>query len=170
MRPEHYKSFAPRTRQELLRSENIDSAHLLARGSARCADCVSLSQGGADKMRRISLIVLWAVFIVGGCASKTAWDHYDACAVKTASCGKQERTAYCQEHRTCSAEGNNVVAYADSLVVSVHNGEMSEAEANENGSSFGRRWQVERRQLTQRRAGPYKPCAEIISSTVSAAL
>jgi hypothetical protein len=76
---------------------------------------------------------------LGGCAQKAAWEHYDECAVETSSfqamvaCGKQKRTAYCQAESNCTADGNAVVMYADSLNQSVTNKEMTEAEA-------ARRW------------------------------
>ena len=43
------------------------------------------------------------------------------------ACGAQARNAYCQAHNLCSANGNAIVAYADSLVQSVNNHELSEA-------------------------------------------
>jgi hypothetical protein len=46
-----------------------------------------------------------------------------------AECGKQKRLADCVPNNNCSSEGTAVMQYADSLVLSVKNREMSEAEA-----------------------------------------
>lgn len=87
---------------------------------------------------RLAIIAICANALCGCAAS---YEHYDACAVESASftamvaCGKQKRTAYCQDFPlpACSAEGNSVVAYADSLAASVNAKQMTEAEAT-------RRW------------------------------
>ena len=52
------------------------------------------------------------------------------------ACGAQARNAYCQAHNLCSANGNAIVAYADSLVQSVNNHELSEAEARRKWIEF----------------------------------
>ena len=46
-----------------------------------------------------------------------------------AECGKQARTAECTAQNSCSAVGTAFVQYTDSLVLSVKNKEMTEAEA-----------------------------------------
>lgn len=79
---------------------------------------------------------------LSGCATKPAWQYYDECAAQNlpfaamVECGKQKRTAYCQSGGACSADGNAVVAYADSLVQSVNRREMSEAEAQRKWIEF----------------------------------
>lgn len=91
-------------------------------------------------------VLLGAFFAAGialscaGCAQTSSWEHYDACAKETKSfasmveCGKRRRNAYCASSLGgCSTEGNNVVAYADSLVQSVNARQMTEPEAQ-------RRW------------------------------
>jgi hypothetical protein len=96
-------------------------------------------------MGRSLISIVWGLFALAftGCAAqKTAFQHYDECALEHASfaamagCGKQRRNAYCQEHKNCSADGNSYVAYADSLVVSVNRGEMTEAEASRKWIEF----------------------------------
>ncbi len=89
---------------------------------------------------RLLAIAIFAL-IVAGCqaTTKSAWEHYDACSLETSSftkmveCGKQRRQAYCQPNGGCSAIGNSLVQYADSLATSVKRREMTEAEAT-------RRW------------------------------
>jgi uncharacterized protein YecT (DUF1311 family) len=87
----------------------------------------------------LALAIALPLLMAACAANKTAIQHYDECAVENSSfeamvaCGKQRRTAYCQEHNNCSADGNAFVAYADSLVASVNRHEMTEAEAQ-------RRW------------------------------
>jgi hypothetical protein len=61
--------------------------------------------------------ILVAICLSGcGMGTKTAWAHYDECATQNlpfadmVACGKQRRTAYCEN--SCSAEGNAVVMYA----------------------------------------------------------
>jgi hypothetical protein len=43
--------------------------------------------------------------------------------------GKQRRMAYCTEHNSCGTSGTAFMQYTDSLVLSVRNKEMTEAEA-----------------------------------------
>ena len=52
------------------------------------------------------------------------------------SCGKAKRTAYCEAHSVCTADGTAVVQYADSLQTSVQNGELSAAEAQRKWVEF----------------------------------
>ena len=66
------------------------------------------------------------------------------------ACGAQARNAYCQAHNLCSANGNAIVAYADSLVQSVNNHELSEAEARRKWIEF-RAARVEAQQQLLRR-------------------
>lgn len=90
-----------------------------------------------------AIVLLIAIaFVQASCSvlSKSSWEHYDDCAQQTASfaqmveCGKRNRMAACTRlYNDCSREGDNVVAYADSLAQSVARNEMSEAEAR-------RRW------------------------------
>ncbi len=84
---------------------------------------------------------LGAAFLITSCAQplKMAWQHYDECAAQSppfaamVACGKQRRGAYCAEQKVCSADGDALVRYADSLVQSINRHEMTEAEAE-------RRW------------------------------
>jgi hypothetical protein len=46
-----------------------------------------------------------------------------------AECGKQKRLAECVPKNTCSPEGTAFTEYVDSLVLSVKNKKMTEAEA-----------------------------------------
>jgi hypothetical protein len=90
-----------------------------------------------------SAALVAAVFLcaaaLSGCMqqTKTAWQHYDECAAETASframveCGKQRRTAYCQEAGACSDLGTALVQYADALAQQVAHHEISEAQARE---------------------------------------
>jgi hypothetical protein len=94
---------------------------------------------GAAKMNAVtrwlattSLIV--AALILNACAQKSAFDLYDECNshssfIAMAECGKQKRLAYCTQHSNCGAAGTAFMQYTDSLVLSVKNKEMTEAEA-----------------------------------------
>ncbi len=72
-------------------------------------------------------------------AKPQAWSFYDQCAEQAqsflamAECGRRNITAYCQANHDCSPNDNSFVLYTDSLVRSIKNGEMTEAEAQ-------RRW------------------------------
>jgi hypothetical protein len=93
-------------------------------------------------------LILWAVagaMVAALCSCaplKSAWTHYDECAMQNSrfadmvSCGKAHRLAYCEEHSECSADGNAVVMYADSLVQSVNRHELSEPEAQRKWIEF----------------------------------
>jgi len=90
-------------------------------------------------MRRLFLtgLIVFALAACGGSklASIGSMEHYEKCAANTTSfinmieCGKRSRTEYCTKDNTCSGEGNMNVAYGDSLVMSVKNHEITEAEA-----------------------------------------
>jgi hypothetical protein len=93
--------------------------------------------------------MLLATLLVGTSAcvttappSKPALSYYDECASQTSSfpaiaaCGKQRRNAACQANKTCSSIGNSVVAFADSLALSVTRREMTEAEAMRRWAEF----------------------------------
>jgi hypothetical protein len=107
----------------------------------------------------ISVVLLLAFAISGCAAQKNVFQHYDECAVENSSfaamvaCGKQRRTIYCQEHKSCSANGNAFVAYADSLVISVNRHEMSEAEAQRKWIEFRTAQLNAQRQLAVESAG-----------------
>lgn len=73
-----------------------------------------------------------------GCLSiggPMVWDYYDKCSAQTSSfvtmaeCGKRVRYADCTPSNSCSSMGNAYVEFTDSLVMSVKNKEMTEAEA-----------------------------------------
>ena len=63
------------------------------------------------------------------------WGYYDQCAAENSSflamaeCGRQKRLAECVPNNTCSPEGTAFMEYVDSLVLSVKNKKMTEAEA-----------------------------------------
>jgi hypothetical protein len=63
------------------------------------------------------------------------WGYYDQCAAENpsflamAECGRQKRLAECVPNNSCSPEGTTFMEYVDSLVVSVKNKKMTEAEA-----------------------------------------
>lgn len=63
------------------------------------------------------------------------WGYYDQCATENpsflvmAECGRQKRLAECVPNNSCSPEGTTFMEYVDSLVVSVKNKKMTEAEA-----------------------------------------
>lgn len=88
---------------------------------------------------RLAATAVSAVVLCCCARTMASYEHYDSCAAQTASfiamveCGKQKRTAYCQEKNECSPTGNSIVAYADSLATSVKAKQMTEAEAQ-------RRW------------------------------
>ena len=96
-------------------------------------------------MRKFILALVSAIGLAG-CVDNTrappsiaAMDHYDNCSAREpqfermVECGKIRRQSYCTQAGGCSAEGNLIVQYGDSLVASYKRGEMSEAEAR-------RRW------------------------------
>lgn len=98
-------------------------------------------------MRTLAASVLAVVLSAGlaGCAarSRSAWEFYDECAMQNpasfqamVACGKERRLAYCQSDNSCSATGNDLMMYADSLVQSVARREMSEAEAQRKWIEF----------------------------------
>ncbi|WP_156947056.1 hypothetical protein [Bradyrhizobium sp. WSM3983] len=77
-------------------------------------------------------------FALAGCLSlggPMVWSYYDKCSAQTSSflamaeCGKQARNADCIPSNDCSSMGNAYVQFTDSLVLSVKNKEMTEAEA-----------------------------------------
>src|SRR6478752_3962673 len=112
-------------------------------------------------MRLILKVLSLAVCVLTLCdCGKTlpAWTHYDECSNATSSfrdmvaCGKQRRTAYCQKKNNCSADGNMVVMYADSLAVSVDRREMSEAEAQRRWIEFRTARVDQQRQLAAAQA------------------
>jgi hypothetical protein len=93
---------------------------------------------------RIKIILSAAlIFLLSGCdfppPPPSTISFYDQCGsqhssfVAMAQCGKANRNAWCQANNACSDNGNAIVVYADSLVVSVKNHELTEAEAQ-------RRW------------------------------
>ena len=115
----------------------------------------------------------WMVLLIGlglsGCIGepppKTAIAHYDECSaagggfVRMAACGKERRTDYCAQMKVCSADGDAVVAYADSLSASVSRHEMTEPEAQRRWIEFRSSQLSAMRQLeAQRRASQGVTC------------
>ena len=81
-------------------------------------------------------IAFVAALMLNGCAhSRLAWDYYHQCAQENpsflamAQCGKQKRLAECVPNNSCSPEGTTFMRYVDTLVRSVENKEMTEAQA-----------------------------------------
>jgi hypothetical protein len=123
----------------------------------------------------LALICILASASLSGCAPpKTAWSHYDECATQNlpfadmVACGKAHRTAYCEEHHDCSADGNAVVMYADSLVQSVNRHELSEAEAQRKWIEFRTaRVDVQRQLAMQAAAATAGPTTCVRSGAVT---
>jgi outer membrane murein-binding lipoprotein Lpp len=95
-------------------------------------------------MRILGIVALGAALLAGCSArtTQTAWSHYDQCSAQTSSfaamvaCGKQNRTEVCQREKACSEVGDAVVAYADSLALSVAAKTMTEPEAQRKWIEF----------------------------------
>lgn len=90
----------------------------------------------------VAAVLVACAQLLSGCASKPAWSFYDECATRNpafaqmVACGKASRMAYCQAHNACSADGNALMTYADSLVESVERHEMTEPEAQRKWIEF----------------------------------
>src|SRR5450756_2127496 len=103
-------------------------------------------------------LAILLLLISCGPSNKLAWEHYDECSaqnlgfVAMVECGKQKRTAWCDAQRACGAEGNAVVAYADSLASSVERREMTEPEAQRRWIEFRSSQVGAVRQLAAQRA------------------
>ena len=88
-----------------------------------------------SKWRATMLSAAVLALILNACAAnKSVFNFYDECSgytsfVAMAECGKQRRMAYCIEHNNCGTSGTAFMQYTDSLVLSVRNKEMTEAEA-----------------------------------------
>jgi hypothetical protein len=92
-------------------------------------------------MYRLNIVLtvaalLAASFLLTNCAtSPPVYAYYDKCSSQTSSfvvmaeCGKEARNAECIPNNTCSPVGTTFVQFTDSLVLSVKNKEMTEAEA-----------------------------------------
>jgi len=74
--------------------------------------------------------------------SPPVWGYYDQCAAENpsflamAECGRQKRLAECIHNNTCSPEGTVFMEYIDSLVLSVKNKKMTEAEAMQHYAEY----------------------------------
>jgi hypothetical protein len=74
--------------------------------------------------------------------SPPVWGYYDQCAAENpsflamAECGRQKRLAECIPNNTCSPEGTVFMEYIDSLVLSVKNKKMTEAEAMQHYAEY----------------------------------
>ena len=85
----------------------------------------------------IYILLVVATLFLTACQTtgKTSWQYYDECSLRHEAfsemvlCGKETRAIGCAENNTCSARGNALVQYADSLVTSIKAGEISEPEA-----------------------------------------
>jgi len=99
-----------------------------------------------EKRRKVNSIlpVAFIASLLVGCAGAgpSAISFYDQCATQSSSfivmaeCGKAHRNAACETSNSCSASGNAVVMYVDSLETSVKNREMTEAEAQRKWVDF----------------------------------
>jgi hypothetical protein len=84
-----------------------------------------------------TVAVLAAATMLTRCAHSPPpiWSYYDQCAAENpsflamAECGKQKRLAECTPNNTCTPEGTTFMEYVDSLVLSVKNKKMTEADA-----------------------------------------
>jgi hypothetical protein len=88
---------------------------------------------------------LIAASIQTGCVhspTPPVWGYYDQCAAENpsflamAECGRQKRLGECVPSNTCTPEGTAFMEYVDSLVVSVKNKKMTEAEAMRRYAEF----------------------------------
>jgi hypothetical protein len=94
--------------------------------------------------KRRLFVTITTASLFCGCATThpSAVSFYDSCAkqsasfVDTAACGKLNRNNYCEAHNICSADGDTFVQYADSLVKSVQNHELSDSEAQRKWIEF----------------------------------
>jgi hypothetical protein len=103
----------------------------------------ALNKKERNMRKDIRVASLALLMLLAGCAASSppplAFTFYDSCSnVNTSfsdmvACGKSARNSYCEAHNSCSPGGNAVVLYADSLVKSEKNHEMTEGEAQ-------RRW------------------------------
>lgn len=94
-------------------------------------------------MFRLKLLLFFVTvfalpLVLAGCLSlggPSVWNYYDKCSAQNSSfiamaeCGKQARNAGCMPTNDCSSMGTAYVQFTDSLVLSVKNKEMTEAEA-----------------------------------------
>jgi hypothetical protein len=112
-------------------------------------------------------------FPLSGCltAQPPAWAHFDACANEATfhamvTCGKVNRQTACEANRNCSADGNAVVAYADSLDQSVQRHEMSEPEARRKWIEFRMSRSNEQRQAAQAAAATAAASAPVFCTPI----
>jgi hypothetical protein len=107
------------------------------------AQCNRLYYSREETMR-IAFIV-GAAIPLASCltttASTPAWQHFDACSNQATFhamvvCGKDRRQDVCNANHKCSAAGDAIVAYAESLDQSVQQHEMSESEAHRKWIEF----------------------------------
>ena len=83
-----------------------------------------------------------AVALCGVISKKPAGLYYMECEEKGGSfpsimqCGKESRAKACHAQGSCSQQGNEFVAYADSLVLKVESGELSEDAAFREWDSY----------------------------------
>jgi hypothetical protein len=86
-------------------------------------------------MRKITMLAVALVCLIGCARQPPVWTAYDACSTQTSNfvamveCGKQKRTAACQQANECTAVGNAFVQYADALAMQVQNKQITEADA-----------------------------------------
>lgn len=116
----------------------------------------------------IVLAVGLAALALTGCSTKNAIEWYDECEASTSSfaamiaCGKQKRLAACKPIDDCTTEGDSVVAYGDSLVQSVNDRSLSEAEAKRQWIEF----KLSRGDEYSRRAARTRSRAPVTCNTI----
>lgn len=101
-------------------------------------------------MRSLIVPALFVALLTACTPYIPAWTFYDQCTqsqsfTAMAGCGRVNINSYCSLHNNCSANDNSFVLYTDSLVISVKNGELTEAEAQRKWIEF-RMAQVNARQ------------------------
>jgi hypothetical protein len=108
-----------------------------------CFPSIQKKIGEAMSKQRC-FIAITTMSLLCSCATQhpSAISFYDSCAkqstsfVDTATCGKLNRNTYCEANNNCSADGDALVQYADSLVKSIQNHELSDSEAQRKWIEF----------------------------------
>jgi hypothetical protein len=134
MDPENLRRSSPPTRRE---SDALC-------GKRYCWTMVVIAHSvGHNCLRVLTALPFVTALMLNSCAhSRPVWDYYDQCAQENPSflamahCGKQKRLSECVPNNSCSSEGTAFMRYVDTLVRSVENNEMTEAEAMERYAQY----------------------------------
>jgi hypothetical protein len=84
-------------------------------------------------MKRLMLVT--AIVLLGGCVVTPAVDHYQSCnalyedLTDVLACGKKERNTHCMANKSCSASGDELVAFFDFLSYRLKTRQISDPEA-----------------------------------------